>query len=998
MLTPGHLLRILLLAFPWPMLSQVRPLSWEYIQGDRYDQGFHAGLQLSSGLIALPLGYNPDGGFAAYILLHDHGTGKLVSRIPIPDSEGKVDIQDLLELPDGSLLLSGKGNDTEAWLGILSLNGAFTSLAFPVVEDLSTIRQTALLDENRIMIHGVNKLGGEVMFQCNLAGTPLWSMRWEAKNSGPVQKFAVGPDKQICVVGNTLKSAGRPDGDVYAALLDTAGNELWRKFFGGKLWEEVTDVEFLQDGGVVLCGETNSAGSGKQDMWIICLDKYGNKQWERTYGGREEDRATALLPLHNGNLLLAGHTLSMLNKKGANKFAARIAEFDPSGSLLWEEDYGGGDDEYLHHLIQLHHGGILAFGWTKSIGNGGKDGWALCLDGDPGLRVFKKGILQIDNTNVKLGTPDEMLRPDQRTFLSFEITNQEAVRLDNIRIEVKITDGQNGLFVDKNLVSQPLLPGMPRKIFIPVQSGPTLDTKENILQIDLFSGPDKIKSFKTSIKTLNPLASSLRIANVQPTRESKDELSPVLIRIEVQNDGDIPAEGVQALFFGPKGLLFLNGQSAILGNIPPKSIAYTQIRLQKTAQYAGKEAEIQLEVQDKSGKTVLKTIQIRFDDWTDPGQSTSFVIFTQPNEARTKRIEWNQPALYMEATIGTSVNTVKNSDIIVKINGETLPKTKAYEGNISLPSRQGLLFFYVYSNTIPLSKGDNRVVIEVKTPQGILQSSEILVSYQPRQPNLHLLSIGVPHRDLKFNTRDAGDFATAFSNQAGPSKIFGNIFVETRNTRENTRNLDIRAAMEDLRRRSTSEMIQAKIYKDDVLLLFISSPGKTNDRKEFTLYSSDYDTYGDVANLDFKRDILDVLNDIDCKKILLLDIFQRSPLEVAGSVSQGKIAFDEIIRAYPGLNILSASQSDEISREDSTWENGAFAEALLEAFQSPPFQNAQPNARADRDGDQVIRLGELYDFLKVRVPELVRRTKQSKQTPAKMSDGTGDDIPIYILY
>ncbi len=998
MLTPGHLLRILLLALPLPLLSQVRPVSWEYIQGDRSDQGFHAGLQLSTGLVALPLGYDPGGGFGAHVLLLDFRTGKLVARVPVPDSEGKVKIQSILELPDGSLLLAGQRNEAEAWFGNLSVSGAFSSVSFPAVEGLSAIQQIALLDENQIMILGLNKLGAEILLQCDLAGKPLWRKEWNTKNSGPIRKFAVGPDKQICVAGNTVKTLSQPDGDVYAILLDPEGNEIWRKFFGGKLWESVSDMNFLPDGGVIFCGETNSAGSGKQDMWIVCLDANGNKRWERTYGGREEDRATALLPLHNGNLLLAGATLSMLNKKGANKFAARLAEFDPGGSLQWEEDYGGGEDEQFQYLIQLHDGGTLAFGWTKSTGNGGKDGWALCLNGDPGLRVFKKGILQIDNTNVRLGTPDEMLRPNQKNFLSFEITNQEAVRLDNIRIEVKMTDGQNGLFVEKSLVGQPLFPGIPRSIYIPVQSGPTLDNKENILQIDLFSGPDKIKSFKTSFKTLNPLASNLRIANVQPSREGKDEFSPILIRVEVQNDGEIPAEETQALFFGPKELLFLNGQSAILGNIPPKSIADTQFRLQKTAQYEGKEAEIQLEVRDKSGKTVRKTFTIRFDDPEAPGQSTSFILFTQPNEARTKRIEWNQPTFYIETAIGTPVNTLKTSDVAVKINGETLPKTKAYEGNLSLPSKQGALLFYAYSNAIPLGKGENRIKIEVKTPQGILQSNEILVAYQPKQPNLHLLSIGVPQNGLKFNTRDAGDFATAFSNQAGPSKIFGNIFVETRNTRENTRNLDIRTAMEDLKRRYTTEVIQAKIHKEDLLLLFISSPGRINERKEFTLRSSDYDTYGDFSNLDFKRDILDVLNAIECKKILLLDVFNRSPVENARLEGQDRTALEQLITNYPGLNILTASQRDELSYEDSSWENGAFAEALLEAFQEKPLQGVGSEVRADQNGDQIIRLGELYEFLKVRVPDLVQRTKQSKQMPAKMSNEPGDEIPIYFLY
>jgi hypothetical protein len=50
------------------------------------------------------------------------------------------------------------------------------------------------------------------------------------------------------------------------------------------------------------------------------------------------------------------------------------------------------------------------------------------------------------------------------------------------------------------------------------------------------------------------------------------------------------------------------------------------------------------------------------------------------------------------------------------------------------------------------------------------------------------------------------------------------------------------------------------------------------------------------------------------------------------------------------------------------------------------------------DGDKIIRFGELYNFLQKRVPAMVMEKKNSKQMPAKMSKGLGDNIPLFILY
>lgn len=985
------------------VFAQAQPQSatWELQDGEKGDDIFFRGIQLSNGLLALVgnQGSAVDASRPSGLLaLVDFSSGQHAGQFAIGGKNGAFLLSDLAEHPDGNILLAGSAIEKNAaWLAKVTLQGEILWQKTPADLGITTFTQLLPESENSFLLSGTAKDGSYAILKCDSVGVVRWKRKWTASESGPLKKMALGPNGTIGICGNTAKAAGQTVGDVWVALLDKDGKDMWRKTFGEKLWEEVSDLAILADGAVLFCGETNSSGMGKQDMWLVRLNPFGFKQWEKTYGGREEDRATALLPLHNGDLVLAGQSLSLLEKKGATKFAARIVETDPGGNLLWEGDYGGDGHEGINSLFQIHDGSFLLAGWTESASKGGKDAWLLHFPTPPHNRLLAKGTLNVENSKVWLSTRDGFLRPDMQSYLSFELTNQESARLDNIRIEVRALQGQPALKVDQDIYEQPLFPGLARQVFVPVSAASGLETKDNLLQINVFSGSDKIKSFDATLKSLNPKGSSLRIVQTQHSREGLDALSPQVLTVVVQNDGDLTASDVQVDFTVPKGILLLNGESVAIGQIPSKATGKAIFRFQKTVQFEGNEVKIICQVRDKEGHTAREEVSTRLDV-LQAGQRADFVLFTQPNEAKVKRLEWNQPTFALEATFGTSSKTLKPGDALIKINGVTPEQSKMDEEELSPPTTQGGLNYYAYSNTIALREGENRITLEVKTPFGVIQSNEVIINYRPKQPNLHILSIGIPHRDLKYTTQDAERFAAAFANQAGEDKVFGKVFIDKRNTRENTRNLDIRAAMEDLKRRYSSDVIQGKIAREDVLILFISSHGKTDDNNNFKILASDYDTYGDVSNIDYKRDILDVLNTIDCKKFVFIDACHSGSAEGARLLNQARFALEEINAAYPGMNVMTSSQVDELSYEDDAWQDGAFTKAILEAFQGQDVLQSGATLRADADGDKIIRFGELYDFMKKRVPALVMEKKKSKQMPVKMSKGLGDTIPIFVLY
>ena len=980
--------------------AQPALISWEVKEANKGDDFFTKSIQISNGNLAAIGNFSSTDGLKNLGLLSliDYSTGKIIKKVTF-GNQNEVFINDLIEMPDGNLFLIGYSSFNKMiypWVTKVDANGNKIFEKVLPLPDGSTLN---FINEDLVSgyyLSAKTKIGGIILIHLNKEAEITWQKELISESWGDLKKMSVGLNGNIFLAGNTKKGGGQNSGDVWITSLDKNGNELWRKYFGGKLWEELNDLKVLSDGSLLFCGETNSIGNGKQDIWLVRLSNSGFMQWERTYGGRESDIGKTILPLHNGNIWLAGKSLSLINKKGATKYAARVVEIDASGNLQWEADYGGDNDEEINHLCQIHDGSVLFLGWFESVSQSGKDAWIVRFPAPEMNRLLAKGNLRLKESKIWLNTPDGVLKPNTQSYLSFQLQNQESNLIENIRIEVNKLDGQKGLNINQLVFTQPLQANVNKQINIPVSSDDNIETRENLLEIKVFSGQDLIKSLTGSVKTLNPKSATLRFVQTNAEKEGVDEFSPQNLWVEIQNDGDLASSDVVVNFSLPKGILALGSTDVKLGLINPKSSRKANFRFQKTVQFEGNEANIQISVVDNQMTKISKSVSVRFDVITT-SQSSSIIVFNNP-KASQKRTDWSNPTFKLEAMFGTTSNNLKLGDAVVKINGVIPERSKMDEEKLTPPASitQGnSMNFYDYENVISLVEGENKVLIELVTPNGVIQSNEMIINYKPKQPNLHILSIGIPHRDLKFTTVDAENFANVFQNQSGLTKVFNKIYLDKKNTKENTRNLDIRAAMEDLKRRYNSDMTGGKINREDVLILFISSHGKTDDNNDFKILASDYESYGDVSNIDYKRDILDILNQIDCKKFVFIDACHSGSAQGARLINQARFALEEINAAYPGLNVLTSSQVDELSYEDDSWGNGAFTKAILEAFSGKILDN---NLNPDPDGDKIIRFGELFDFLKKRVPAMVMEKKKSKQMPAKMSKGLGDEIPLFILY
>ena len=162
----------------------------------------------------------------------------------------------------------------------------------------------------------VLKLDGE--------GRELWRRTIGTPGGDDVNHgLVVRPDGRIVVVGYS-KSWGSRDNDILAATLSPDGEVLRRELLGGAADDRPIQARLDAAGRVWIVGYTRSAGEGGWDVIVARLDAAGSFEGGvLTLGGQSDDNGTAIRPLADGSLLVAGY--SPLGRGGEDAFVVRIA-------------------------------------------------------------------------------------------------------------------------------------------------------------------------------------------------------------------------------------------------------------------------------------------------------------------------------------------------------------------------------------------------------------------------------------------------------------------------------------------------------------------------------------------------------------------------------------------------------------------------------------------------------------------------------------------------
>ncbi len=250
---------------------------------------------------------------------------------------------------------------------------------------------------------GANHGGSDFwLAQLDSSGLLEWQKCYGGNGSDVAYSVRQTIDGGYVAVGTTLSNnngdVGSTHGsyDIWVIKTDASGNLLWQSCLGGSSYDIAYDVLPTNDHGLLVAGYTSSTNGditlnhGGEDCWLVKLDSLGNKMWQKTFGGNDDERIWSIQPTMDGNYIFAAQTASNSNGDvGANHgdYDYWLVKIDGSGNILWENCFGGSLAERASSVIECSDGGFLISGHADSnnsgdvsASNGETDYWIVKCD------------------------------------------------------------------------------------------------------------------------------------------------------------------------------------------------------------------------------------------------------------------------------------------------------------------------------------------------------------------------------------------------------------------------------------------------------------------------------------------------------------------------------------------------------------------------------------------------------------------------------------------
>ena len=179
--------------------------------------------------------------------------------------------------------------------------------------------------------------------------------------------------------GGFIISGGTSTGgnsDMFAMKIDGEGRELWRKRSGTPDWDEINHGLVVRpDGEIVLVGYTNR-GEGPNDVVAATLGADGETRRIERWGGSADDRAILARADANDRIWIVGHTASA----GAGADDAFVTSLDAKGAFEGGAVIlGGAADDRGTAILPMDDGPLIVAGYSRSLGPAGEDAFVLRL-------------------------------------------------------------------------------------------------------------------------------------------------------------------------------------------------------------------------------------------------------------------------------------------------------------------------------------------------------------------------------------------------------------------------------------------------------------------------------------------------------------------------------------------------------------------------------------------------------------------------------------------
>ncbi|MBK9174990.1 MAG: T9SS type A sorting domain-containing protein [Flavobacteriales bacterium] len=275
-------------------------------------------------------------------------------------------------------------------------------------------------------------------------GIRQWATFYGGSGSEWWANCAADASGNVYLSGHTNSTSGIASGghqlnygggeyDLFLVKFSPSGSRIWASYYGGSVHENAGGCAVDADGNVFLSGVTNSTsgiasgghqnsfagagnpggviishsgGFGGGDALLVKFNGAGVRQWATYYGGSHSELIGVCSTDPEGNIYLAGNTVSasgiafegyMMTYSGTQD--GYVVKFSPDGSREWGTYYGGNSHDLIEACAAAPGNVVYLAGWTMSSSGMAVNGHQ---NSDPGPQ--QNGCL------AKIGTytPDEL--------------------------------------------------------------------------------------------------------------------------------------------------------------------------------------------------------------------------------------------------------------------------------------------------------------------------------------------------------------------------------------------------------------------------------------------------------------------------------------------------------------------------------------------------------------------------------------------------------------
>ncbi|MFL5766014.1 MAG: T9SS type A sorting domain-containing protein [Bacteroidia bacterium] len=161
-------------------------------------------------------------------------------------------------------------------------------------------------------------------------------------------------------------------------LLSQAPAIQWQHAYGGSADDYFVSGKNTSDGGYIVAGYTSSADSdvtfnhGAHDCWVAKLDNSGTIQWQNSYGGSDDEQPTVILCTPDNGYIFAGQSKSNdgdihTHHGMADSSDCWVVKLDSTGHIMWETSLGGTGWDVATGISKTLDGGYVVIGTTESF-------------------------------------------------------------------------------------------------------------------------------------------------------------------------------------------------------------------------------------------------------------------------------------------------------------------------------------------------------------------------------------------------------------------------------------------------------------------------------------------------------------------------------------------------------------------------------------------------------------------------------------------------------